>query len=199
MRIPLPFARAFKAKQQVSLDFDLVPDRVREALQVKSAPLVAEVFEFAKLTAAEEVARQGRIDMKANLLLGAIGVSISVATILMPKAETWFARISLGAAAVLAFCAGCCAVFGLRVLTYYRIGDRTIFNSQLLEQADRASDGGGAVAMYQRYMIPAMWDAHVTYVRTNDKRAIIVAWGQMLFLGALAAAIVGGIALVVRP
>lgn len=178
--------------------FDLEPHAVAEAMRLDTPELVAEVFAFAKVTIAEELARQARLDAKANLLLGAIGVSVSVVTVLMPRASL-LTGVLLAVAASLAVAAALCAAFALRIGHFKRVPDAAIFDASTLERADNEGDPRKAVSLYQRSLLPAVWEAHVTMVRANDRRAPTIAWGQWIFAVALCFAVLGGVLIAATP
>jgi len=66
---------------------DLTPDEVREVTRLNCPELVGEVFSLAKTIAAEEITRQTRLDAKANMLLGAVAVSLSLLTVVATYAS----------------------------------------------------------------------------------------------------------------
>ena len=171
--------------------YDLMPAKVRGAVCLNTPQLVGEVFAVAKGTVAHEHARQAWLDSKANMLLAGMGVAVSVLTLALTHADSRWGRYALATAAMFALTSAAHAVIALRVRGYSRIADRSIFNADMLRKADTNVSGEAAVALYQRYLLPALWDAHVRYVRANDERATVIFRGQAIFVVALTFALVG--------
>lgn len=125
---------------------------VMQAMRLGTPALVGEVFALVKLLAAEEQARQARIDAKAVSLLQSAGLCVTLAGVLLPqvKDHPWV-PVPLAGAALCALGAAGCALYALRVGTHERLSDVVVFDAELLDKADAEDAPGAASARYQRY------------------------------------------------
>lgn len=168
---------------------------VRAILQAKPSPeLVGEVYALARAVGAEESARQARLDSKAGGLLTASGISATVASALMPHTHGLLSKVALGMTGLCGLGAAVLAVHALRIATYERIPDTTIFDADFLRKFDEEEKvGAKAAARYQRFVLPQIWSSHRKAVVVNDQRATAITFGQYALFAMFVLALVSGI------
>jgi hypothetical protein len=181
---------------------------IAAALALHSPGLVAEVHAISLRALQAEEQRESRLDAKAQSLLTAASLTLTVAftfggSVLLGHPEylrsggTLVAVACLGGyglALVMGLLASIHAVSALRVSNEYRhVAESDVFNRQELLEADAActepaakSDNEKAVALYQRYMASAYWRIWQQHYALHERKADKIRKGQRALLGFLA-------------
>ncbi len=168
------------------------------------------VAAFADAALTGEDKRAATLDGKANTLLGAVGLALSVMfafggdvllghpQYLAPLGPTiWYCSVALlGSAIVSAFGAGCFACQALRVRADYKaLATNDVLNPAVLEEADRHG-GEAAAAYYNRYMLGSTWQMYQKHFSVHERKATAVRRGQGCYLAFLCHLLVVGVTFV---
>ena len=186
----------------------LSPATMVERLCLNSDALVAEVHATALRQVQAEDQREGRLDAKAQALLGTAGLSLTVAFtfggILVQHPEyvrnkilpSWAVGVCYGIALALGLAASIQALRALWVRGTKGIDEIDVFNQEELAASDVETAGGG-ISRYKRYMAVHIWRIYQTHADINSEKAATVKLGQWLFVGFLVSLLVigGGMAM----
>ncbi len=187
----------------------LTEESLRARLAIDSPELVQELFTIAQGQVVTEAGRQSRLDAKANSLLTATGLSLTVAFtfggLLITQAKAFYiigVTVAFAAAVTCGFVAAIHAVVGLRVTDRYRsVDEENVFDSEILRTADdpaSAIDGldgleapakrAYGVMEYRKFLVPHLWAIILQHRQVHEDKARLIKRGQgffIAFLGAL--------------
>lgn len=179
----------------------LTAAEIKEAVALESPSLVKEVYELVQRQLQSEAARQTILDGKANSLLTAVGLSLTLSISIgyqmvlgqqtaansMPQ---WYRNLlvivlTLGTGFALA--SSIHAIYSLRVSKCYRaVNAEDIFNKDILRLASShgatPDAGERSVTIYRRYLMPQLWDIVQNDFMVHERKATIVKRGQNCFL-----------------
>jgi hypothetical protein len=189
---------------------------------MRSESVVEEIFAVAKQQLDDEDKRDAVLTTKANTVLGASGLSLTVAFtfgafLLQHPERIAFGRVGFDVVVavfalslLLGLLASYFALRSMRVSQFEYISEKSVFDNENLRDADSAfekawTESGGdrsvadlaAVSVYRRYLTAHLWGM---YQRTFDKleqKAETVKFAQRLYVAFLATIIVIGMALTV--
>lgn len=186
-------AEELRAPAPPWLTGDVLVDRLR----LNSDVLVDQVFAATLRQMQSEDQREGRLDAKAQGLLGTAGLSLTVAFtfggILLQHPEyigdgvrPWIMSIAYGMALVLGLTSSIFALRALWVRGSKGISERDVFNETELLAGDwtDGSDGNG-VNRYKRFMVAHIWQVYQTHADNNASKAGDVKRGQWFFIAFL--------------
>jgi hypothetical protein len=189
-------------------------------LSIRSDSVVDEIYDIAKQQLDDEDKRDGILNTKANTVLGASGLSLTVAFtfggFLLQHPE----RLALGpptfylvvaafaASMLLGLLAGLFALFGMKVGQYEYINEGSIFDVENLgdvdrafeatwtsSKGDRAAANQAALSTYRRYLAGHLWGIYQRTFEKLERRAEWIKWAQRAYLGFLATIMVLGLEL----
>jgi hypothetical protein len=175
---------------------ELTPDEIRRRLTLVNPELVKEVYALTKGQIDHEAARYARLDLKANTVITAAGLSMAVASSLggivgsgkrLPSYLLWM----FGVTAIVGLAAVGFAILAVLVSkAFARVSDGAMFNADVLERADAPSGADDlsttekrdfGAAQYRQYMAAHMWDMYLKDRAQLDRKAGRVQTGQCLF------------------
>jgi hypothetical protein len=183
-------------------------EELRDRLCLNSSGLVEEIQTLALRQNQLEEARESRLDSKAGSLLGAAGLSLTVAFtfggLLLQHPEylkplgPWLARATLLAyvvALTVGLLASIWAIAALLVSDGYRtLSDNDVFNAEELQKIDEASgtNDDKAKRLYRRYLTIQHWSIFRAHFDEHERKATIIKRGQKCFFGFLITLLVIG-------
>lgn len=160
----------------------------------RSPHIVNELYDVAQKQILAETGRQGRLDAKATSLLGAVGLSLTVAFTfggsLITNHSTFAAHSLVYAvistcfflAVALGIAAGGFALGALLVRQgYVALSEQAVFDDETLALADGQEDAEVGVAVYKRFLLVQLWDIARTNAATQDRKAVLIRRGQVVF------------------
>lgn len=179
----------------------ITQEQIHAAVKLNSPKLVKEVYDIALRQTQFENSRQTILEGKANALLSTVGIVLTLAftigapTLLakdsvfksLDTTFRWIFVLSTICAIGCAIGAAANGIAALRVTGAYRtVTESNIFNDAVLASADEESDDK-AVSIYQRFMIPQLWEIAQHDARVHARKAALVHRGQWCFMGFIVA------------
>jgi hypothetical protein len=161
-------------------------------LRLGSIELVGELWAITQKQVDFEVARHGRLEAKANSLLTAVGLSLTVASTF---GATLFSKLTLFgqllpvviviycAAMVAGVASALLAFQALKLVEQKQVEERAVFNEQTLEVADRTNvaDEKEGLMAYRQSLILHFWEIRQQYDSTYRPKSVWVQRGQTAF------------------
>lgn len=173
----------------------LSQDEIAAALKGRHADLIAEIYDVVRRQAEQHFARQARLDAKANSLIAAVGLVLTVlfsfggqvllGSAVVPKLGPVWASMAVG---VMAAATGCALKAAWNALGALRvraglgaIGDEAIFSASHLDRVEAVEekDPGRGIARYRSALIVAMWPALQQQYAAHEEKAALIKSGQL--------------------
>lgn len=173
---------------------------IREAIKIHSAGVVKEIYDTVVRQMQYEQGRQGRLDAKANSLLAANGLSLTIlftfgVQVLSKVSKDYasFLVILLWLTVAMGLASGIFAAVALLVREYRMVNERDLFDANVLstidnhsvEELDSNDNEQARVSILKRHHIPQMWSIVQMQVRIHQKKAQYIERGQYFFLAFL--------------
>jgi hypothetical protein len=167
------------------------PVELVERLTLENGALVEKIDRVVATAIDAGTKREATLDAKANSLLTAVGLSLTVAFTfgggMLFGAQKPFASLSPAAykAVVITYCiallfgllAGAAALGAMFIRSYRGADEQDLFNPKLLKRANEP----GKEALYVRTMIAHVWQLHQFNSRVLQRRAKVILLGQVFF------------------
>jgi hypothetical protein len=202
-----PKALVRPAVEVVQKPSQLTEEEIRARLTIDSPELVQELYMLAQSQVTAEVGRQTRLDVKANSLLTASGLSLTVAFTfggLLVNQTKRFDDIAgvVGVFAVSVACGLVAAIYAVRTLTvtgrYRTVDEESVFNPEALRTADEpaatiaglgdktdAEKRAYGVMEYRKFLVPHLWSIVLQHREIHEDKAKLVKRGQGFFIAFL--------------
>jgi hypothetical protein len=186
-------------------------------LALRSESIVDDIYGIAKQQLDDEDKRDGVLTAKANTVLGASGLSLTVAFtfggLLLQHPETVVVGFGLvvfafAIAMVLGLLASYFALRGLRIGQFEYVNEASVFDQDNLRDTDNAYDSAwerskrdpaaadrAAVTVYRRFLAAHLWGIYQRTFEKLEAKAENVKWAQRLYVGFLGAIMVIGMVL----
>lgn len=175
-----------------------------------SPDLAKELLDTAKGQLASEAARQSRLDGKANSLMAAAGLSLTVASSIAGTLISRGTQVPLSllttssAMGVLGLAAVVFGIWAAKIQDHGTLNPEAIFNEQQLNQAEAPPGTEGdseetrtafGLALYRQYITVHIWDVYERNAASLDRKATFIKLGQYSFIGFLVALMISEVLL----